>query len=213
MLPREIRDLIYWYCVVANGAIDPYQNMEQHKIVSLCLRKPSLSLLKVDRQVGEEAKAVIFGSNRWRLYYQSEYIVASKPWKKFKKATTFWKTHIKSFRHVVTGLDFCEEERVLLTSPDGTLNTHMAHERTLNEDDMYRDLLRQLILSRDWKKKLLEQMNLKSFVFNLDHSICRDSCRRWDVVCFVCNEVSMLREHWKTTRVIVKGSGREEACA
>ena len=55
--------MIYRYCVVANGAIDPYQNIEQHKIVVLCPQKPDLALLKVNKQVGKEAKTVLFGGN------------------------------------------------------------------------------------------------------------------------------------------------------
>lgn len=49
-------------------------------------------------------------------------------------------------------------------------------------------------------------MKLTSFMFSLDHISCREGCRRWEIISFVCHELSMLREHWKTTRVVVTGT-------
>ncbi len=200
--------MIYRYCVVANGAIDPYQNIEQHKIVVLCPQKPDLALLKVNKQVGKEAKTVLFGGNTWRLFYESDSIAACKPWKKGELATKFWNTNIKSFRHLVTGFDFLDQAGSPIPSaPTGhaIIDTSLAGLEE-EEGNYNKILMRQLVYSWEWKKNLLEQTKLRTFLFNLDHGSCRDRCRRLEIVHFACNELSILRQHWKTTRVVVNGT-------
>ena len=189
-LPAELRNLIYEHCVVADGAIDPYQHTRRLKIAMLCSQKPNLSVLHINKQVSGEAKAVLFGRNRWRLFYEPDVLIAT-PWNKAELATTFWNTNIQEFRHVVTGFDFLER-------------FEMSGSSTAE------DLMCQLVLIWEWKKKLLVQMKLASFRFNLDHYICRDGCRRWDIIKFICRELSLLQENWRTTHVVVTGTRTRE---
>lgn len=200
--------MIYRYCIVANGTIDPYRNQRQHKIVALCSQKPDLALLKVNKQVRNEAKAVLFGGNTWRLFYESDSITACNPWNKGKLATKFWNTNIKSFRHIVTGFDFLDEIGFFIPSAPGKapiVHTSLAGLEK-EEDDYNKILMRQLRYSWEWKKPLLEQTKLRTFLFNLDHSSCRDRGRRLEIIRFACDELSMLREHWKMTRIVVTGT-------
>lgn len=200
--------MIYQYCVVVNGAIDPYQNIKQHKIVALCPQKPDLALLKVNKQVGKEAKTVLFGGNTWRLFYESDAIATLKPWKKGELATKFWNTNIESFRHLVTGFDFVDRAGSPIPSaPTRHASIHTFLAGIEGEEVNYNNLLmRQLLYSWEWKKSLLKQMKLRTFLFNLDHGACRDGCGRLEIIRFACNELSILRQHWKTTRVVVNGT-------
>lgn len=109
-LPKEIRELVYKHCVVANGAIDPYRKADQPRIALLCSQKPDLGLLYVNKLVGREAKDTLFGRNKWRLFYESENIIACNPWNMAELEKTLWNTHLKSFRHIITGFDFFREK-------------------------------------------------------------------------------------------------------
>ena len=137
-------------------------------------------------------------------------------WTMHELATTFWTMHVKSFRHVITGFDFLVKEH-LLRRPISAVEIQAAQTAPPSPDDdipdserRYVNLMYQLRPSWEWKKSLLKQMELKTFTFNLNHFNCRDRCRRWAIIHFVCRELSILKKHWKTTHVIVNGT-RDEA--
>ena len=72
-LPSEIRIMIYEYCLVVEGEINPYPtDYERNELMRPFPRKPDVALLQVSSVVQAEAKIVLFGKNLWRLSYNKK---------------------------------------------------------------------------------------------------------------------------------------------
>ena len=106
-LPREVRDLIYGYCLIHDGEIIPYPTVDEVKQIEASggtpakrsmIRKsieynerelrscaetkyatdwPSIALLGVSKGIREEAAILLFGMNVWRLSSQA----TTNPWR------------------------------------------------------------------------------------------------------------------------------------
>ena len=67
-LSREIRDLIYEYCLVIKGAINPYPTpYEKYSIVEPIDRKLDVALPGINRLILEEAATMLYLYNVWCL--------------------------------------------------------------------------------------------------------------------------------------------------
>ncbi len=71
-LPREIRDMIYDYCLLVQGEIIPYPTYyEKEEIGRPLPQKPDIALLQVNKQIRAEAADMLYGQHVWRLSYNS----------------------------------------------------------------------------------------------------------------------------------------------
>lgn len=66
-LPREIRDMIYDYCLVVSDAIDPHPIPHERRRTTPRTSRPEVALLRVNRMVGAEATEALYGQNIVRL--------------------------------------------------------------------------------------------------------------------------------------------------
>lgn len=71
-LPREVRDLIYEYCLVVEGILDPCTPYYEEKNPENAKRKPETALLRVNRSIGDEAAQMLYGKNVWRISYKED---------------------------------------------------------------------------------------------------------------------------------------------
>ena len=239
-LPREIRNMIYKYAVQANGVMDPFVGQKRYKIAVKNSKKLDLSVTLINRQIHWEAKAILFGSNKWQLYrgagdnkkYTPGFRGQLPPKIDWKVAHAFWTTHAQFFRHVITALDFDysagndviptldypsiehlvpEKLRIETSTPptqmDESIRGFDEYSESEQEGLRYVNLLCEFEASWWWKRQVLAHMfNLVSFTFTLDDCRCRDDCYRWGIIKIVCQQLSILRKYWKTTRVIITGT-------
>ncbi|KAL8712058.1 MAG: hypothetical protein Q9225_007015 [Loekoesia sp. 1 TL-2023] len=96
-LPPEIRIMIYEYCLVVVGEIVPYPTDAERKDLAMCPRyeMPTLALLQVNQKIGNEARAILYGKNMWRLSFQTY------P----RLPDTVWEKNLHLFRLVSVSLD------------------------------------------------------------------------------------------------------------
>ncbi|KAL9591938.1 MAG: hypothetical protein Q9179_007221 [Wetmoreana sp. 5 TL-2023] len=103
-LPAEIRVMIYRYCLVIRGEINPYPGYhEPDEVVPTDQDKPHVALLRVSKAVGIEAKKILYGQNTWRLV-QDSIDIPTRP---------FWKALLEQpspprMGHIITSFDVRE---------------------------------------------------------------------------------------------------------
>ena len=196
--------MVYKICVVVDRVIDPYDNKSRTKIAMMCRKKPDLAVLLVNKQVNKEAKAVLFGGNKWRLLYDTDKpspTINGRPDTRIDRELvgTFWNSHADLFRRVITALDFddsvCSHHNsesydsrpkvVVPMQQDATRNApppNHSKAKTVTErakeSDRYNKLLYELRPLWEWKRKILESMRLTVLVSSLDDHRCRYECNR-----------------------------------
>lgn len=99
-VPPEIRLMIFEYCLVVVGDIVPYPSDAEREDMAMNVRykKPAVALLQVNRKIGEEARAVLYGKNTWHLSYQTYPPLQD----------TVWRINLPLFRHITTSFDYCD---------------------------------------------------------------------------------------------------------
>lgn len=97
-LPREIRDMIYRFCLEVGYEIIPYPTIHKSKFRG---PKPLITILSLNKQVRTEARPILYSNNKWQIgrfspYTQYIYIDdISKPPNLFKTMDS------QLFKHVV----------------------------------------------------------------------------------------------------------------
>ncbi len=101
-LSRELRDVIYEYCLVVEGILDPCPPYYEEKDPKNAKLKPNTDLLMVNRQVGTEAAQVLYGKNVWRLSCQQD----DPSWPDSPYEAKSWENNIIMYmRHIVVKSD------------------------------------------------------------------------------------------------------------
>jgi len=112
LLPRELRDQIYEYCLCVEGDIVPFPALYEGQcnlpygvdpsdkwFQSESKARPSIALLLVNKRVGNEAAEVLYGKNTWRMSH-SGLITENDLWEIKPSHTDFWQNHAPLFRHI-----------------------------------------------------------------------------------------------------------------
>ncbi|KAL8822925.1 MAG: hypothetical protein Q9191_006349 [Dirinaria sp. TL-2023a] len=101
-LPREIRDMIYDYCLVVNGHIVPYkENCERDTDQDYTGEKPAVGLLAVNKAIRDEAAPTFYGKNIWRITSQADKLGDDGSTFSNPDSKTIWTIHAALFRHVI----------------------------------------------------------------------------------------------------------------
>lgn len=105
-LPREIRNLIYKFCLIVHGQVVPYkENYDRDTAQDYTGDKPILALFAVDKAIRKEAASIFYGKNVWRITSNADdlakplYTPTSIGGGRFPK--TIWTVHARLFRHVL----------------------------------------------------------------------------------------------------------------
>lgn len=137
MIPREIRDLIYGYCLLHDGEIIPYPNYDEKeqiiesgkKPAKTCFGRigtekdlqscagivyaadwPSVALLAVNKVIQEEAAVILFGQNVWRLSFVEFLGMGDEE--------VLWDKHQSHFRHITTHISETDAGHLLMSGFD-----------------------------------------------------------------------------------------------
>jgi len=66
-LPREIRDMIFDLAMCVDGVLVPYREKDDHHFLDNGGPPPSLALLRVNKQIREQARMCMLRVNTWRI--------------------------------------------------------------------------------------------------------------------------------------------------
>lgn len=209
-LPREVRDMIYGYCLIYDGDIIPYPSIDEReeieesgeKAAKRCLVRydydsimevrscggiryaadwPSIALLGVSKGIQEEAANILFGENVWRLSYVYQ-------WGEGNGA--LWKSYARHFRHITTYMSMNDAGNMIKvikkTRAKGkelgwSTNDVKHYIHTIGSE--------RLTQCFEWTHQILIRMNLKSLVFNVKNLFCPHGCCRKRLLRSLCEEM------------------------
>ena len=179
LLSREIRDMIYEYCVVNDSPLDLYPRVSgnqkstssiEYHICRLSLRRQfdvsRLALLQTNRQIGSEAGAVFFGKNVWKI----------------KKQVPYWSIKLsqeclKHIRHVNIHFDKRDLDDDQLSESDDEIRTRVPRHLRATENEKH-DWFREE-LSSMWTQmsRFGMELNLLSLELNFKYCACPACCQ------------------------------------
>ena len=181
--------MIYEYCLVVDRELNPYPTLyEDYKHSQMLFfdnngeDKPEFALLSTNSVVGAEAAEVLYGMNLWRLSISDD--CEFKP-------DVVWHKRSKLFRRIVSSFDFSDLDldRLRWISEDWFVPSSTDYRddsRDLSNIargwHVHEDRLMQLTMTWDWKKEILEKVDLESLTFDLTNCFCPSGCCRTEVV-------------------------------
>ena len=65
-MPREIRDMIYQFCLCVEDVLDPYPGIHEGGY-SVKAAKPTVTLLALNKKIRGEALPILFSQNTWKF--------------------------------------------------------------------------------------------------------------------------------------------------
>lgn len=183
-LPREIRNMIYRFCLIVNGEIVPYkENYDRDTAQDYTGDKPMVALLAVDKAFRKEAASIFYGKNVWRITSNADdlakpfYTAVSIGDEQLSKI--IWTVHARLFRHViiyahrldVNHLDLDVLSSIARSTAVKDLQQRMAraHKRNFNR------------MLGSWSPKFslaLDMPNLHFVTFNVCKLYCLNGCCR-----------------------------------
>jgi len=174
-LPREIRDQIYKFLLTAGAEIVAHPayfekptNFEAEGVI-----RPVVALLRVNKQIGEEAAIILYGDNTWRIPEPDQ-----NNWKIYDK-------YGNEFRHVTVHLDRRDTDELYttrrvernyerlasLTMVERMRYTHDERSNTLSQSMSIRGFLVVNCLS-----------HIQSLTLVVDNLYCPSGCCRLDTI-------------------------------
>lgn len=172
--PRETRDMIYEQVLVRASEIVPYPGTWEVEAASES--PPSPALLRVSKQLANEARPILYGKNQWRLPVHSQH-------------PTIFSLYPLLFRDITTffdGRDLTEDHKAHLalachSMPDSnfTVNNIEAAKARMIHSMYLADI------SDAWASKqtlLLRMRQLRSLLINVAGLLCPSGCCRYKVL-------------------------------
>ncbi len=193
LLPRELRDEIYEYCLCVKGDVVPFPAVyeDQCNILwgadpsdewfqSESEENPSMALLLVNKRVGNEAAETLYGKNVWRLSLSG--VIDEDGQLDTLSSDYFWESHAPLFRHIKTQchMSDCNSPRTLMRI------TRLVEEKAsiaqLNDDEFKAEIHRNRFADAanyyNWKADLLDGMDLETLTFGVANLYCPSGCCR-----------------------------------
>lgn len=176
-LPREIRDMIYKLLLTVGAEIvtHPTYYEDSTDFEAEGVNRPAVALLSVNKQIGAEAAAILYGNNTWRIRESDHYI----------RGLEIYQDHGHLFRHITIHLDRRDIEELETTNRIEQYQEQWAsltmEERMKLVHDERLDDLRQLIYRRG--HIITSDMKLiRSLALVIDGLYCPSECCRLDIV-------------------------------
>ncbi len=210
-LPQEIRNLIYEHCLLHDGEINPHPiyferteleskgcvpakrmnfgDISMFRITNVRYSKqlPSVALLGVNHAIQHEAATILYGKNVWRIS-DTQLFAGFRMFDMFD----MFDSYSSYFRHIVTSFDMRDvHPQHLMGITNHVMNTsgdydkeHYGMGRRIH--DMRID---SLCATWAFKQSSLEQMRLKSLVFDFRNLFCPNGCCRLSVIKLLCEQL------------------------
>ena len=142
---------------------------------------PSVTLLGVSKRIQEEAAAVLFGMNVWRLSFVEHWEMGEEK--------DLWYHYAQHFRHITTYLSMNDAGH-LVNMVKSTRATGKKRGWSSNEVKrrVHHTGYSNLFESIEWRRDLLDtdRMRLKSLVFNVENLFCPSGCCRQEALEAFC---------------------------
>lgn len=206
--------MIYGYCLFYDGDIIPYPNIDEREQIQESWRKPakpcmgrqgvecnlkqdlrscagiryatdwpSVALLGVSKGIQQEAARFLFGKNVWRLSYVEHWEMGEEK--------DFWFSYARHFRHISSHMTLNDAGNMLYFIKEARAAGNSGQwSHTRMKEAVHEASLFCLGNSFEWKHELLDQMNLKSLVFNIENLLCPHGCCRKKALHIFCEEMS-----------------------
>ena len=175
-LPIEVRLIVYEYCFVVEGEINPYpRHYEKMEAIRPTPRKPDVALLQVNHQVTAETEAVLYGKNVWRLSY-------GWPHSYTEQANPMPGTSMNQIRKLIISFDVRDIDNTELLL-DGIDIRRYSHAKGSNDHDFLREMCHASsrgCLMTEWNVKIrfASAMVSNDLAIDLTNCFCPISCCR-----------------------------------
>ena len=191
-LPREIRNMIYEYCLVKNYTLVPYK--EYYPVYNPNLEAerndlPTVALLRVDKTIGAEAAEVFYRKNVWRVTAHVSYI--RNPLRdRYNEASvrTLWHRRATLFKHIVLVLD--QRDMCMDAYHDATfIHDYRKTSYTVEQHREHLHAEAEQIMKESWRDKfgyICYMENLASMTLDVNRLFCHMGCCRKQILeCFL----------------------------
>lgn len=167
-LPTELREMIYEYCLIVEGQINPYPTeYEKQELMRPFPRKPDVSLLQVNKLIRAEAGIILYGKNLWRLSYN-------------KAEDPMWEVSKKLIRRLMVNFDVRDLDSTdqLETSLKARMFCYETHDTSIS--DMCHSYLGAKLIEEIWwwKIRMISQMMLTTLALDFTNCYCTHFCCR-----------------------------------
>ena len=171
---------------MVEGILDPCPPYYEEKNPKNAKEKPHTAMLRVNRQIGDEAAQVLYGKNIWRVSckknnpFWPDTDTNTRPFGKNEEKEKI----IKYMRHIVVSFDARDVDHETLAALsrerfserfDPELSPHGPKDRAgwiheHREGELYSPWL--------WKRETLDSLTLKSAVLDFSNCFCPSGCCR-----------------------------------
>ena len=207
-LPREIRDLIYSYCLICEKEIVPYPNIWERQVFRKSIDRtllvgtyfpdtlagnnrrmtkrragyrndlPCIALLVVNHRIHEESANVLFGANQWRL--SENPINFPIAWDNDPQMSRFWFRYARFCRRIALRLDFRDTPAIQMQEID----IYAASSEEGPGDDEFSTRLhcfKDGAILDTWEEKMTfisSSMPVTSVFIDITNGLCPHGCCR-----------------------------------
>lgn len=213
--PREVRDIIYDYCLIHDGEIIPYPTHDEREEIEQSGGKPAKRCIRRNNALEDTSTTTLQScggityANDWPciallavnkkiqeeaaivLFGMNVWCLSNISYGPGTADTGFWGSYALYFRHITTHMSMNDVEDILPFAR--RWRDSDEYKPTQKDDFIFRMHTKRLYELRDgfeWKSELLIQMPLKSLVFDLENLFCPYGCCREDAILLFCHAMS-----------------------
>jgi hypothetical protein len=189
----EVREMILEYCLCVEGDIVPFPTHYEGKGYDSpaepkttlgwkeAAEVPTVALLSVTKNIREEGLRILLSKNVWRLSYLYDPIDSKDHERKF------WENYIHLFRYITTQFDMGDaSQRCLRQITQDWMEPELLNVLGFSEEQrtslIHDGRIRCLIVTWQWKQRLMEKMKLNKLVLGFENLFCPSGCCRSEVL-------------------------------
>ncbi|CAF9911108.1 hypothetical protein IMSHALPRED_009927 [Imshaugia aleurites] len=212
-LPREVRDMIYGYCLIHDGEIIPYPNIDERRVIEKdggeaakrctgrrgveCNDKQILRSCGGITYATDWPSVALLGVNK-NIQEEAASVLFGKNVRRISyvehwemgEEKDLWYTYRTHFRHISTHMSMNDADDVLRD-----IKRTRATAKALNwsrdrlRSEIHAQNLRWLAHTFEFRYELLVMMKLKSLVFDVENLFCPMGCCRERALHSFCKEM------------------------
>ena len=215
-LPREVRDMIYGYCLVHDGEIIPYPNIRERGVIEQdggeaakrCARRVGVDWDHTEqtlrscggiRYATDWPSVALLGVNKNIQEEAASVLFRKNVWRmsyvehwEMGEEKDLWYTYRSHFRHISTHMSGQDAGyRLGDARRIRAIGKAQDWSRDRLQSGIHEGYLRSLVHTIDFKSALLYPMRLKSLVFNVESMNCPNACCRTKALILFCNEMGI----------------------
>ena len=207
--------MIYGYCLIYDGDIIPYPNIDEREQIQESWRKPAkpcIGRLGVECNLKQDLRScagiryatdwpsvALLGVSKGIQEEAASVLFGKNVWRlsyvehwKMGEEKDFWFSYARHFRRISSHMTLNDAGNMLhYIKVSRAAGKSMQWSHTLMKEEVHDSSLFCLSNSFKWKYQLLSQMkNLKSLVFNVENLFCPHGCCRKEALRSFCDEMA-----------------------